>query len=105
MTANLDPPLVPQNGCLLKVVKVARISTDRQDPRSLDDQQALHEAYVEDHYAGDVHDQTLATQGCGEHLDRQELIDLELLIESKTIDLVIVEDLSRICRRTRIGPP
>ena len=37
----LNPPLVPRDGRRLKILGIARISTDKQDERSLDDQEAL----------------------------------------------------------------
>ncbi len=44
----------------------------------------------------------LATQGSGERVDRLELIQLEEMIESGKYDMVVAEDLARICRRTRV---
>ena len=38
---HLDPPLIPHNGHVLRVICITRISTLNQDPKSLDDQQAL----------------------------------------------------------------
>jgi DNA invertase Pin-like site-specific DNA recombinase/DNA-binding NarL/FixJ family response regulator len=99
---HLNPPLRPrQNGGPLKVVIVARISTTKQDPRSLDDQEAKCRKYLEDAYDGQIDAKVLATQGSGECLDRLELAELEALIESRAYDVVICEDLSRICRRAR----
>lgn len=41
----------------------------------------------------------ISSQGSGEHLDRRELLELESCIESAQYDLVLAEDLGRICRR------
>jgi site-specific DNA recombinase len=99
--ASLHPLLWPRDGRKLKIAIVARISTINQDPRSLDDQVAKCRAYIREHYGEQFDVIVIATQGSGEQLDRSELAELEALIESQTIDLVITEELSRICRRTR----
>ena len=91
----------PRNGRTLKVIRVARISTINQDERSLDDQLQLLQRTVQQLYDGPVEYHDLATQGSGEKLDREELGQLEDWIESGQFDLVIAEDLARICRRTR----
>ncbi len=93
--------LVPKNGQVLTVIRVARISTLNQDERSLDDQLALLDRHVRMLYSGIVEYTDLATQGSGETLDRAELNRLEQLIVSEKVDLVISEDLARICRRMR----
>ena len=85
----------------LWVLIIARISTSHQDPRSLDDQIALCEKYVRDRYPGQVRFRVIKGQGSGEYLDRQDLADAEAAVESRQYDLVIVEDLGRICRRHR----
>jgi DNA invertase Pin-like site-specific DNA recombinase len=97
----LNPPLAARDGRVLKCVVVARISTEHQDLKSLDDQAAKCEAYIRDHFGGDVEFRKISSRGSGEFLDREELFRLEQLIESRTIDVVISEDLSRICRRHR----
>jgi DNA invertase Pin-like site-specific DNA recombinase len=83
------------------VLIIARISTVHQDVRSLADQIALCEAYVRDRYAGPINFIHIQGRGSGELLDRKELLDAEAAIESRQYDLVIVEDLGRICRRHR----
>ena len=40
-------------------------------------------------------------QGSGEFLDRRDLAEAEAAVESGNLDLVMVEDLGRICRRNR----
>jgi hypothetical protein len=93
--------LQPKDGRTLKVIRVARISTLNQDERSLDDQLELLRQAVARLYDGEIEYLDLATQGSGELLDRDELTQLEEWIESEAFDLVIAEDLARICRRTR----
>lgn len=101
MSIHLDPPLVPRRGQTLLVLIIARISTVHQDARSLDDQVALCKKYVQDRYAGPVRFVTIQGRGSGEAIDRKDLAEAEAAVESKVYDLVIVEDLGRICRRTR----
>jgi DNA invertase Pin-like site-specific DNA recombinase len=101
MTVSLDPPLTPKSGRTLKVLGVARISTEHQDKRSFDDQKNKMREYVGNSYAGPVDWQFIASQGSGETLDRVELFQAEQLIESGGFDLLIAEDLARICRRKR----
>jgi site-specific DNA recombinase len=99
--SNLTPPLFSRNGLVLVVVIVCRISTENQDERSLDDQLAKIKEFLAAHYDGPIEFIVIRSCGSGEHLDRQELVQLEELIEEGQIDLVIAEDLARICRRKR----
>jgi site-specific DNA recombinase len=94
-------PLTPRRGLELFVLIIARISTAHQDKRSLDDQTALCEKFVRDRYAGPVRFTHIQGQGSGEWLDRKDLADAEAAVESRRFDLVIVEDLGRVCRRNR----
>ncbi len=91
----------PRDGRTLKVIRVARVSTDAQDSRSLDDQRARIQTYVESLHCGEVEFIDIASQGSSGQLAREELLELERRIESGSFDLVIAEDLSRICRRRR----
>ena len=93
--------IVPKFGNVLVVVIVARISTVNQDMLSLDDQIAKVKAYVESFFDGPIKWIIIQSQGSGENLERKELTELEELIESGKVDLVIAEDLARICRRRR----
>ncbi len=99
--SSFDPTLVPRNGAALMVLIIARISTVHQDLRSLADQIALCERYVRDRYPGPVHFDPIQSQGSGELLDRVELAQAEAAVESGRFDLVVVEDLGRVCRRNR----
>ena len=98
---SLNPPLKAKDGQSLRCVVVARISTEHQDMQSLEDQDAKCRRYIRDCFEGEVSFLLIASRGSGEHLDREELYRLEQMIESRAVDLVIAEDLSRICRRRR----
>jgi DNA invertase Pin-like site-specific DNA recombinase len=95
----LVPSLAPRRGRVLRVVGVARISTDHQDEKSLADQEALYRRWLDEHYDGAFELKMIATRGSGERLDREELDVLYREIESRTIDLILAEDLGRIVRR------
>jgi hypothetical protein len=98
---SLQPPLAPRNGRTLMVLGIARISTEQQDKRSLDDQVAKMREYVSHAFAGPIEWEFIRSQGSGEYLDRQEFYRAEEIIESGAKDLVVAEDLARICRRKR----
>jgi site-specific DNA recombinase len=88
-------------GPQLRVIIVARISTDKQDEKSLEDQEAYCKEYVLQRTTLTCDWHVISSQGSGEYLDRRELQDLEDLIELGQYDVVVCEDLGRICRRTR----
>ena len=67
--------------------------------RSLDDQEALIRRYVSDHYNGPVSFHCLKAQERGEHLERVDLDEAVRRVENGLVDVVISEDLGRICRR------
>jgi DNA invertase Pin-like site-specific DNA recombinase len=94
-------PLLPRRGLELLVLVIARISTTHQDPRSLADQVALCQKYVRDRYPGPVRFVVIQGQGSGELLDRKDLREAEAAVESRGFDLVVTEDLGRVCRRNR----
>ncbi|HEV3386491.1 MAG TPA: recombinase family protein [Gemmata sp.] len=95
-------PVRPRNGFTLLVLIIARISGPHQDERSLDDQIALCKKYVRDRYSGPVEFIIIQGRGKGEYLERKELADAEAAVESCKFDLVIMEDIGRICRRNRL---
>jgi DNA invertase Pin-like site-specific DNA recombinase len=99
MVSSLFPPLVARVGQSLFVLGVARISTLNQDERSLADQEALLRRWLEQHYGGPFELRMVATQGSGERLDREESARIEQAIQSRSLDLVLTEDLGRIFRR------
>ncbi|QDT63584.1 recombinase family protein [Calycomorphotria hydatis] len=92
-------PLQPKSRSLLKAIGVCRISTEHQDEKSLEDQEALLRKFVNENYSGPVEWKFIISQGSGEYLDRAEFIELGDDIESGEFDLVVAEDLSRVCRR------
>jgi len=98
---HFNVPLRARDGMVLRVLIVARIGTIRQDVRSLDDQVAVSKQYVDKGYAGPVDYIVITGQGGCERLDRKELHDAEALIDAGALDLVIVADLARLCRRNR----
>ncbi|MCC9608265.1 recombinase family protein [Blastopirellula sp. JC732] len=86
---------------VIRVLIVARISTEHQDPRSLDDQVATCRRWCDQNLPDRFKVvEVIQSRGSGERLDRRELRDLEDAIELRTCDLVIAEDLGRICRRS-----
>jgi hypothetical protein len=94
-------PIQPRNGRVLLVLIIARIYPVHQDERSLENQIALCEKYVRDRYPGDIEFRHIQGQGSGEFLERKELLQAEEAVASEVYDLIIVEDLARICRRNR----
>jgi site-specific DNA recombinase len=99
MSSHLDPPLVPRRGRTLNVLAICRISTEHQDKKSLDDQEALLRRFVADNFEGPVFWDVISSCGSGQYLYSTELARTEELIESSKIDLIVTEDLARICRR------
>src|SRR4051794_19941311 len=99
MKCHLDPPLFPRAGTILLVLIIARISTEHQDERSLDDQIALCRNWLSEHTDLPFELKCIKSRGSGECLDRKESAEAIELIESGRFDLVITEDLGRIYRR------
>jgi len=99
--SNGMPP--PKNGRFYRVLSVHRISTEHQDIRSLDDQEQRCREWVRDNleapsgFPAEI--ESIKSQGSGERLDRVELADIQDALESGEYDLVVAEDLGRICRR------
>jgi len=98
-SGSLQPPLVPRNGHTLKVLGIARISTEHQNALSLDDQEALYRHWLPQHTALPFNLHMIAGRGSGESLNRREALDADAEVETGTYDLVIAEDLGRIFRR------
>jgi DNA invertase Pin-like site-specific DNA recombinase len=95
----LQPPLTARNGHTLRVLGIARISTEHQNALSLDDQEALLRGWLSQHTDLPVDLIMIKGRGSGECLDRQEALQAEELVATRTFDLVIAEDLGRIFRR------
>lgn len=90
-------PFVPKSGSVLVVVGICRISTTHQDPRSLADQEAYYRRWLQEHVTIAWTLEIIASQGSGENLERAEY--LSLVERTAEFDLVLTEDLGRICRR------
>ncbi|HCO22353.1 recombinase family protein [Gimesia maris] len=101
MINSLTNKFTPRANHILYVLGVERISKESQDELSLDDQEALLKQYIRQRYDGQIEFKSIKSQGSGEYLDRSELYEIERLIESRQLDVVICEDLGRICRRRR----
>ena len=99
MASTLEFPLIPKRGSKLIVLVITRISTTKQDVRSLADQLQKCKEYLKLHCKPEIDYKVISSQGSGEHLDRKELLEAEDMVASGNLDLVIVEDLGRICRR------
>jgi len=99
--ADRDTPITPRNGHTLIVGIVARISgCANQKELSLDDQVDHGHQLVAEMYDGPVEYRVVSTTGKGERLDRPELAEVEVMIRSRELDVLIGEDLGRIVRGT-----
>ncbi len=96
---HLEPPLVPRNGSVLKVIVIDRISTNNQDPKSNADQRAMVHQWVEDRFNGPIEWTHISGQGSGECVDRKQVVEAVELVESGRHDLAVMEDLGRHMRR------
>jgi hypothetical protein len=86
---------------MLVVGIVARISgCPNQKELSLEDQQDHAKQVVADYYEGPVDYRVIATKGKGERLDRPELVEVEALLRTKELDLLVAEDIGRMVRGT-----
>lgn len=99
MTILLNPPLTTRNGHVLRVLAICRISTVNQDERSLEDQEAYYRGWLTKYFDRPFDMEVIASRGSGECIDRVEYQRAIERVESGEFDLVISEDLGRICRR------
>jgi site-specific DNA recombinase len=91
--------LKPRNGQKLVVGVVARISDcQNQKEMSLDDQLDHAREVVTEKYHGLVDYRVIATKGKGERLDRPELVEIERMLRTGEIDILIQEDVGRLVR-------
>lgn len=91
--------LVPRNGHTLVVGIVARISgCQNQKELSLEDQEDHARQVVAEYYQGTVEYRVIATKGKGERLDRPELEQIETLLRTRELDLLVAEDIGRMIR-------
>src|SRR5262245_37613970 len=89
----------PRNGTKFRVLGIARVSTDKQDERSLGDQEALLRNWLDKNLGGSYELVMISGIGSGERVDRKEFAETIEAIETGEFDLVIMEDLGRMCRR------
>lgn len=91
--------LVPRNGDTPVVGIVARISgCANQKELSLEDQEDHGKEVVAELYDGPVEYRVVATKGKGEALDRPELAEIEKLLRTRELDLLVMEDVGRLVR-------
>lgn len=94
-----NPPLRPRNGHTLVVGIGARISgCANQKELSLEDQVDHAKEVVAGMYDGPVEYRVIATKGKGERLDRPELAEVEAMLRTRELDLLVVEDIGRLVR-------
>lgn len=97
MTRRLD--LHPRNGHMLVVGIVARISgCAKQKEVSLVDQEDHAKEEVAELYQGPIEYRIISTKGKGERLDRPELVDIEAMLRTRELDLLVMEDVGRLVR-------
>ena len=105
MIGMLQRSVSPRNGHTLVVGIVARISgCQNQKELSLEDQVDHAKQVVAELYQGPVEYHEIATQAKGERLDRPELADVEALLRSRELDLLMVEDIGRMVRGAAAVP-
>lgn len=95
-----DKELRPRNGHTLVTGIVARISgCQNQKELSLEDQVDHGKEVVADVYDGSPGEfRVTATKGKGERLDRPELAEIEAMIRTGELDLLVMEDVGRMVR-------
>ena len=92
-------PITPRNGHTVVAGIVARISgCANQKELSLEDQADHGRAIMRDYYDGPVEYRLIATKGKGEWLDRPEVADIEALVRTAELDVLISEDIGRVVR-------
>jgi site-specific DNA recombinase len=91
--------LKPRNGHSLITAVVARISgCPNQKEMSLEDQVDHGHEIVDERYEGPAEYRVIATKGKGERLDRPELAEIEAMIRTRELDLLVMEDVGRLIR-------
>jgi len=101
MTHRNGSSIQPMNGRALVVGIVARISgCSNQKEVSLDDQVDHGKDVVKELYEGPGEYRIISTTGKGECLDRPELEEIERMLRTGELDLLVMEDLGRLVRGT-----
>src|SRR5437868_3681638 len=99
MSKRSDATIVPRNGRTLIVGIVARVSgCSKQKEISLDDQIDHAKEEVSPLHQGPVEYRVISTKAKGERIDRPELVEIEALIRSRVLDLLVMEDIGRLVR-------
>lgn len=99
MSSHFQTPLIPRNGHTLVVGIIARISgCKNQKEVSLEDQVDHGKQVVTDDYQAPVEYRVIATKGKGERLDRPELEQIEAMLRTGELDLLVAEDIGRMVR-------
>jgi site-specific DNA recombinase len=99
MYARSNEELGPRNGHTLVTDIVARISgCKKQKEVSLEDQVDHGKEVASELYSGPTEYRVVATKGKGERLDRPELAQIEDMLRSGELDLLIMEDIGRLVR-------
>jgi site-specific DNA recombinase len=99
MVSYSNSQLVPRNGHTLIAAIVARISgCASQKELSLDDQVDHAKEEIAQLYQGPIDYRVIATKGKGERVDRPELGQVEEMIRSGELDLLVMEDVGRLVR-------
>ena len=94
-----DNELKPRNGHTLDTGIVARISgCANQKELSLEDQVDHAKEEVAELYHGPSEYEIIATKGKGERFDRPELAEIEALLRTRKLDLLVMEDVGRLVR-------
>jgi len=78
---------------------ICRISTEKQDEKSLADQFMLGTKQAKAEYGINIKVDNISSQGSGERLDRAEYLKVLEKAESGIYDVIVCEDLGRIVRR------
>src|SRR5271165_1511246 len=99
MNSRITCRITPRNGRTLEVGVVARISgCANQKELSLEDQQDHARQVVAELYDGPCNFRVTATKGKGERLDRPELREIEDVLRTGELDILIAEDIGRLVR-------
>ena len=69
-----------------------------QKELSLEDQADHARQFVTEMTSGPTEYRVIATKGKGERLDRPELIEIEKMLRTRELDLLLVEDIGRLIR-------
>src|SRR5262245_45343456 len=97
MSAHSNCQMTYRNGHTFVVGITARISgCANQKELSLEDQVDHAKEIAAELCSGPIEYRVVATKGKGERLDRPELPELEALIRTRELDLLVADDIGRI---------